>query len=330
MPWIDGEETINGRRITLSHDINRVLREHGKGVYTLFIWGCSVADSAENPCEDGKYMVIVEKSIFYGIDPPDTYSPSAATPTPTPTQTPAGTSTCGSAVSDRSNTGLVADCNALLAARDTLRGTVALNWAPDTSISRWNGIALGGSPQRVTKVKLQKRGLIGQIPAALGRLDALEELWLYTNALTGTVPPEMGNLSNLRLLFLADNKLSGQIPEALNSLTLDRLWLQKNSFTGCVPYNLTLTREYKVDRGLPACAPPTGSPTPTPTPAPGATPTPVPGATPTPTPTAEPGDTSARLTAIEARLDDIERRLAALETVVAGLTGTPSPSRIGR
>ena len=92
----------------------------------------------------------------------------------------------------------------------------------------------------------------------LGRLEMLEELWLYTNELTGNIPADLGNLSNLTWLFVSDNNLSGQIPENLNNLTLDRLWLHRNSFTGCVPYNLTLTREYKVDSGLAACAPPTG------------------------------------------------------------------------
>ena len=180
----------------------------------------------------------------------------AGTPTPTP---PAPLpDICGDAVSDRSNIGLVADCNALLAARDTLRGTAALNWSPSTAIARWDGITLGGTPGRVSKVKLQKRELTGRIPAEIGRLDALEELWLYNNELTGTIPPELGALNSLRWLFVSTNKLSGQIPETLNSLSLDRLWLHKNSFTGCVPYNLTLTREYKVDRGLSACAPPTG------------------------------------------------------------------------
>ncbi len=184
---------------------------------------------------------------------------------------------CGAAVTNTSNTGLIADCNAMLAARDTLRGSAALNWSPTLSIARWDGITLAGSPTRVTKVKLHKKGLSGQIPSALGRLDMLEELWLYVNALTGTIPPELGDLSSLRWLFVSTNKLNGQIPETLNNLTLDRLWLHQNDFTGCVPYNLTLTREYKVDSGLAACAPPT-SPTPTPTP------TPVP-TSPTPTPT---------------------------------------------
>ena len=184
-----------------------------------------------------------------------------------------------------SNTGLVADCNALLTAKDTLRGTAALNWAPDTSIARWNGITLAGTPARVTKVKLHKKGLSGQIPADLGRLGNLEELWLYTNALSGTIPSEMGSLANLTWLFVSDNDLSGQIPETLNNLSLDRLWLHKNDFTGCVPYNLTLTREYKVDSGRAACAPPAGDGTPTPVPT-------APAGTPTPAPTAPGGDSN--------------------------------------
>ena len=118
-------------------------------------------------------------------------APTTPTPTPTPTTT-AGTATCGAAVTDTSNTGLLADCNALLAARDRLRGTAALNWAPDTPIARWNGITLGGNPQRVTKVKLHRKGLSGQIPAEIGNLTMLEELWLYTNQLSGSIPPGDG------------------------------------------------------------------------------------------------------------------------------------------
>ena len=206
---------------------------------------------------------------------------------------------------------------------------------------------------RVVKLLLMRKGLKGQMPAAIGSLEMLEELWLYTNELTGTIPAEMGDLSNLAWLFVSSNKLSGQIPEDLNDLTLDRLWLHNNDFTGCVPYNLTLTREYKVDRGLPACSAPSGgTPTPAPT-APAGTPTPTPTAqagtpvpsptapagtvtpeptapagTPTPATTAEPGNTDARLEAIEGRLGDVEKRVTSLEETVAGLTGsTPTPSR---
>ena len=181
---------------------------------------------------------------------------------------------------------------------------------------------------RVIKIKLQRKGLKGHIPAEIGSLEMLEELWLYTNELSGTIPPEMGNLANLTWLFVSDNDLSGQIPETLNNLSLDRLWLHKNNFTGCVPYNLTLTREYKVDSGLAACAPPAGDGTPTPvptapagTPTPEPSPTPEPNATPTPTPRPPTGDnTAARLTAVEGRLTAVETRVTALEA-----TRTPVP-----
>ena len=187
---------------------------------------------------------------------------------------------------------------------------------------------------RVVELVLMRKGLKGHIPAAIGRLEMLEELWLYTNELTGTIPAEMGDLSNLTWLFVSSNELSGQIPENLNNLTLDRLWLHNNDFTGCVPYNLTLTREYKVDSGLSACAAPAGDGTPTPAPtAPAGTPTPTPTApagTPTPSPTAGPGNADDRLSAVEGRLGDVEKRVASLETTVAGLTGstpTPTPTR---
>ena len=154
------------------------------------------------------------------------------------------------------NPGMVSDCKHLLGMKDAFRGSAPLNWSADTAITKWDGVRLGGSPERVTKVKLQRRGLDGHIPAAIGRLEMLEELWLYNNELSGVVPPELGSLSNLRWLFVSNNDLSGQIPGTLNNLSLDRLWLHRNSFTGCVPYNLTLTREYKADRELPACEPP--------------------------------------------------------------------------
>ena len=44
------------------------------------------------------------------------------------------------------NPGLVSDCEALLASRDTLAGTVALNWSADTPIADWEGVTVEGTP----------------------------------------------------------------------------------------------------------------------------------------------------------------------------------------
>jgi hypothetical protein len=60
--------------------------------------------------------------------------------------------------------------------------------------------------------------LTGVIPAELGNLTSLEELYLHDNHLTGTIPAELGNLTNLDILLLDSNQLTGPIPTELMNL----------------------------------------------------------------------------------------------------------------
>ena len=160
---------------------------------------------------------------------------------------------------------LAADCVALLAVKGTLEGSGELNWSSSQSIYRWEGLRIEGDPRRVTRVTIQRRELTGQIPAEIGRLDALVDFWAYDNELTGPLPTELGNLSALRTLMLKDNALSGQLPLSLNNLSLDRLWLRGNQFTGCVPANLANTPDNDLSYvRLPLCV--SDAPTPTPQP----------------------------------------------------------------
>ena len=132
------------------------------------------------------------------------------------------TSACASdgAVPDAANNpGLVSDCAALLAARDTLAGTATLNWAANTPITQWDGVIIDGTPQRVTRLSLGSMKLTGEIPAELGNLSNLRGLWLFSNKLSGEVPPELGDLSNLVQMWLFNNQLSGALPQALTGLT---------------------------------------------------------------------------------------------------------------
>ena len=80
----------------------------------------------------------------------------------------------GGAVTDRENTGLILDCEALLEARISLQGT--LNWTRDTDITDWDGVSLSEDPARVTKLNSRGGDLDGRIPAALSRLDMLVQL----------------------------------------------------------------------------------------------------------------------------------------------------------
>ena len=149
----------------------------------------------------------------------------------------------GRAVPDPDNNpGLVSDCVALLAARDTLAGSVALNWAVDTPVAQWKGVAVRGTPQRVTRLDLREMGLNGTIPGELGLLSSLTQLNLRTNRLNGAIPAEFGNLSRLERLLLHDNQLSGPIPDLSGLGSLKMLWLsgREMSLTGTVPGWLSL------------------------------------------------------------------------------------------
>ena len=134
---------------------------------------------------------------------------------------------------------VVSDCEALLDAKDTLRGTATLNWSASASISQWDGITVGGTPRRVIWLQLSRNQLTGEIPPELGGLSNLTWLDLSRNGLTGEIPPELGGLSNLTGLSLDENQLTGQIPPELGGLSnLTVLYLYGNQLTGEIPPEL--------------------------------------------------------------------------------------------
>ena len=148
----------------------------------------------------------------------------SATATGTPAL--AITSACfnGVAVPDAANNpGLLSDCSALLAARDTLAGDAVLDWSADTPIIGWERVTVSGDPLRVTKLDPEHNEMTGTIPAELGSLTGLIFLNLESNELTGTIPVELGNLTNLMGLYLGGNLLTGCIPESLRDVASNDL-----------------------------------------------------------------------------------------------------------
>ena len=86
------------------------------------------------------------------------------------TDTQQDTSACATdgAVHDAANNpGLVADCEALLAGKDTLVGTGTLNWSADVPMVNWDGVSVGNSPTRVVMLNLGDYRLNGGIPPEL-------------------------------------------------------------------------------------------------------------------------------------------------------------------
>ena len=159
---------------------------------------------------------------------------------PASAQTDTSSCATGVAVPDAANNpGLVSDCEALLASRDTLAGSAMLNWSADVPIAEWDGVTVGGTPERVTRIDLRDKGLVGTIPAELGRLASLRVLSLWQNQLTGTIPAVLSGLYNLTQLNLHSNRLSGEIPSELGNLSsMKSLGLSDNQLTGEIPSEL--------------------------------------------------------------------------------------------
>ena len=200
-------------------------------------------------------------------------------------------------IDHETNTDLVADCQALVAARnywvthpanaDLSDDHPLLTWGVGTSrrITEWEGVTVLSN--RVVKLEmvtgyrrgisrdqyLPGWGLGGALPSQLGSLTGLSRLLLSNNDFTGPIPAELGNLINLRYLYLNGNRLSGAIPAELGRLStnLRGLYLQENQLSGSIPADLGnlrgLQRLYLNDNrftgALPArlgdLAPPTGS-----------------------------------------------------------------------
>ena len=134
---------------------------------------------------------------------------------------------------------LAGDCAVLLDLHDQLTGSATLSpaWSVTTAIGSWQGITIRDS--RVGDLELARSSLDGTLPAQLGQLSGLTELYLNSNQLTGTIPAELGNLSKLRELTLHENMLTGAIPAELGSLPLlERMTLSTNRLTGTIPGEL--------------------------------------------------------------------------------------------
>ena len=112
-------------------------------------------------------------------------------------------------------------------------------WLTERDHCEWNGVFCEGADGFVTALVLVDNRLTGSMPAELGNLASLRELYLNRNQLTGSIPAELGNLSSLQYLELNYNQLSGSIPIALGSLlSLEAIELTANQLSGNIPLEL--------------------------------------------------------------------------------------------
>ena len=131
---------------------------------------------------------------------------------------------CAGAAPDQAdNPALMRDCIELLAFKDTLRGTATLNWSLDTALTSWDGVTMGDTPKRVTKLLLSSKSFTGSLPSSLHSLNELTHLNFSSNSLTGGIPSSLGSLTNLQELRLSGNSLTGCIPLALKDVATNDL-----------------------------------------------------------------------------------------------------------
>uniref|UniRef100_A0A0D3G586 non-specific serine/threonine protein kinase n=1 Tax=Oryza barthii TaxID=65489 RepID=A0A0D3G586_9ORYZ len=88
----------------------------------------------------------------------------------------------------------------------------------------------------ITKLRVTKLDVVGQIPTELQNLTHLVDLALAMNPLSGPLPKELGNLTNLVSLGISLDNFTGGLPEELGNLTkLRQLRKSDNGFIGKIP-----------------------------------------------------------------------------------------------
>ncbi|CAI9755951.1 unnamed protein product [Fraxinus pennsylvanica] len=96
-----------------------------------------------------------------------------------------------------------------------------------------------GNLSSLTDLYLDNNQLMGFIPRSLGKLRHLQRIYLEHNKLDGYIPAELCHLSILGDLYLSNNTLHGSIPTCLGELkSFRRLYLDSNKLKSTVPLNL--------------------------------------------------------------------------------------------
>ncbi|CAB1103088.1 unnamed protein product [Ectocarpus sp. CCAP 1310/34] len=108
-------------------------------------------------------------------------------------------------------------------------------WASnDADLGNWHGVMCKDG--RVVRLDLDRNGLVGTIPAALGGLTKVVYLRMSCNNLTGPIPSTFGHLSRLNYLDIRSNQLTGGLPAELGKLTeLSKVDLSCNLLGGRIP-----------------------------------------------------------------------------------------------
>ena len=109
-------------------------------------------------------------------------------------------------------------------------------WMESPDLGTWHGLTVD-QLQRISVLKLDRNGLVGEIPESIGLLTGLRYAWLHDNALVGRVPESVGDLVKLQELYMDLNQLEGPLPLRLVVMKLKgcQLYLEHNKALSLPP-----------------------------------------------------------------------------------------------
>jgi hypothetical protein len=96
----------------------------------------------------------------------------------------------------------------------------------------------------VLSLELNETMLAGTLPNSMGDLTRLVRIRVFNNTIGGLIPQSLAQISGLRNLNIGHNAFSGILPDFTGS-ALQRLILDRNSFTGTVPETLCNLHELR-------------------------------------------------------------------------------------
>ena len=129
------------------------------------------------------------------------------------------------------------------------QGSQGENWLSENPIGEWKNVRTNDSG-RVISLRIQGDGVQGLIPAEIGGLTELKELYIYSKDYDNrnVIPSEIGNLKNLKTLSLtlySDSKSDSPVIPDLSTLgNLESLYI--SGLNGVIPESIAKLSNLKI------------------------------------------------------------------------------------
>ncbi|TKY48002.1 putative leucine-rich repeat receptor serine/threonine-protein kinase [Spatholobus suberectus] len=137
---------------------------------------------------------------------------------------------------------LLTDKAALLEFRKTIISdphSSLANWDEAVPVCNFTGVECDEFHDRVTRLILYDKGLVGLLSPVLSNLTGLHDLEIVNSHLFGITPPEFSYLRRVHRIILEGNNLHGTIPESFSKLSkLNILVIKENNISGSLPPSL--------------------------------------------------------------------------------------------